>query len=266
MRTVEDRSRRRARLVLIVGILIAVLAGAMTYVVSSGSKSAEAPPPVATSDVLVAARDLPARSAITAADVKVAKYPVDLVPPTALTDPKDAVGKIAQQSLAAGEPLLPGKFAAAGAASFTVFPPNAQPPAGQAIPAGTPDYRAMSLTVGDAVAAGGFIQVGDLVDLLVTFSLDPTKYFTGTDPNRLPDFSAKVVLQNIPIIARTASVYTIRTDAQTAEQIAYLNASGGTMSFLLRAGQDQRTAATTGAVFGNAFKKFQFPVPAKIAP
>jgi pilus assembly protein CpaB len=263
---VEDRSKRRARLVLIVGILIAILAGAMTYVVSSGSKSAEAPPPVPTTDVLVAARDLPARSALTAADVKVQKYPVDLAPPTALTKPEEVIGKIAQQPLAAGEPILPGKFATAGAASFTVFPPNAQPPAGQPIPANTPDYRAMSLTVGDALAAGGFVQVGDIVDVLFTFNLDPTKFFTGTDPNRLPDFSSKIVLQNIPIIARTATVYTIRTDAQTAEQIGYLTAAGGTLNFLLRAGQDQRQAATAGVVFGSAFKKFQFPVPAKIAP
>jgi len=123
---VEDRSRRRARLVLIVGILIAILAGAGTFVLSSGSKN-EAPAPVATTDVLVAARDLPARSALTAADIKVEKYPADIAPPTALTKPEDVVGKIVQQSLAQGEPILPGKFAAAGAIAFTVFPPNAQP-------------------------------------------------------------------------------------------------------------------------------------------
>jgi len=262
---VEDRSRRRARLVLIVGILIAVLAGGMTYVVSSGSKSA-APPPIPTKDVLVAARDLPARSALTAADVKVQKYPVDIAPVTALSKAEDVVGKIAQTSLAAGEPILPNKFAAVGAASCTVFPPNAQPPAGQAIAAGTPDYRAMSVTVADALAAGGAIQVGDIVDVLFTFSLDPAKYFTGTDPNRLADISSKIVLQNVPIIARTLSVYTIRTDAQTAEQIGYLTAAGGTMSFLLRAGQDQRQASTTGVTFGPAFRKFNFPVPGKIAP
>jgi len=263
---VEDRSRRRARLVLIVGILIAILAGAGTYVVSSGSQSQQAPPPVATTDVVVAARDVPARSALTLADVKLVKFPVDLAPKTAVADTKEVVGKIAQTSLAAGEPILPSRFAAAGAASFTVFPPNAQPPAGAAIPAGTPDYRAMSITVADALAGGGSLQVGDVVDLLFAFSFDPTKYFTGTDPNRLPDFSSKIVLQNVPIIARTLAVYTIRTDAQTAEQIAYLNAAGGSMSLLLRAGQDQRQAATTGVTFGVAFRKFNFPVPGKIAP
>ena len=260
-----DQSRRRARLVLIVGILIAVLAGAGTFLVSSGSRS-EAPPPVPTTDVLVAARDLPARSALTAADLKVQKYPADIAPVTALHKPEDVVGKIVQVPVAAGEPILPGKFAAAGAASFTVFPPNAQPAAGQPIPANTPDYRAMSITVADANAAGGAIQPGDLVDVLFTFNLDPAKYFTGTDPNRVPDFSSKIVLQNVPILARTLAVYTIRTDAQTAEMISYLNSSGGTLNLLLRAGQDQRTAATNGVTFGAAYKRFGFTVPGKIAP
>jgi Flp pilus assembly protein CpaB len=263
---VEDRSRRRARLVLIVGILIAILAGAGTFVLSSGSK-AEAPAPVATTDVLVAVRDLPARSALTAADVKVQKYPVELAPPTALAKAEDVVGKIVQQPIAAGEPILPGKFAAAGAITFTVFPPNAQPAPNAPIPAGTPDYRVMSITVADASAVGGAIQVGDIVDVLYTFTFDPTKFFTGApDPNRLADVASKITLQNLPILARTGAVYTIRTDAQTAEQISYMIASGGQLQFLLRATQDQRTAVTQGGTFAPVYKRFGYPIPVKVAP
>lgn len=258
-------NRRRARLVLIVGILIAVLAGAGTFVVASGSKT-EAPAPVPTTDVLVAARDLPARTAVSAADLKVQKYPVDIAPATALKDPSLVVGKIVQVPMTAGEPVLPTKFAAAGAASFTVFPPNQQIAVGQTIPPGTPDYRAISITVADANAAGGAVGPGDNVDLLFTFQFDPSRFLTGADPNRLPDFSAKVVLQNIPILARAGAVYTIRTDAQTAEKLAYLNSAGGTLQMLLRAGQDQRTATTTGATFADIFKPFGIKVPSKTAP
>lgn len=260
----EDRSRRRARLVLIVGLLIAVLAGVGTFVLSSGSK-AEAPPPVETTDVLVASHDIPQRTALTAADLKVQKYPVDIAPAAALKKPEEVIGKIVQVSISAGEPILPTKFAAAGAATFTVFPPNAQPVAGQPIAAGTPDYRAMSITVADANAAGGAVQVGDVVDVLFTFQFDPSKFLTGNDPNRIPDFSSKIVLQNVAIIARAAAVYTIRTDAQTAEKISYLSSAGGQMQFLLRAAQDQRQAATSGATFGDVFK-FGIKVPTKTAP
>ncbi len=260
----EDRSKRRARLVLIVGILIAILAGAGTFVLSSGSKT-EAPPPVQTTDVLVASHDIPTRTALTAADLKVQKYPTDLAPLSALTKPDEVIGKIVQVQISAGEPILPTKFAAAGAATFTVFPSNAQPVAGQPIAAGTPDYRAVSITVADANAAGGAVAVGDIVDIMFTFQFDPAKFLTGTDPNRIPDFSAKVVLQNVVILARAAAVYTIRTDAQTAEKIAYLNSAGGTLQMLLRAAQDQRQAATTGATFGDVYK-FGIKVPTKTAP
>ena len=67
------------------------------------------------------------------------------------------------------------------------------------------------------------------------------------------------------ILARTAAVYTIRTDAQTAEKVAYLNSSGGQLQMLLRAAQDQRTVVTTGATFGDIYK-FGIKVPTKTAP
>ena len=260
----EDRSRRRARLVLIVGLLIAVLAGAGTFLYSSGSKT-EAPPPVQTTDVLVASHDIPTRTALTAADLKVQKFPTELAPPAAITRAEDVIGKIVQVPISAGEPILPTKFAAAGAATFTVFPPNAQPVAGQPIAPGTPDYRAISITVADANAAGGAVAINDIVDLLFTFTFDPAKFLTGTDPNRIADFSSKIVLQNVVILARTASVYTIRTDAQTAEKIAYLNSAGGQLQMLLRAAQDQRQVSTAGATFGDIYK-FGIKIPTKTAP
>ena len=262
----EDRSGRRARLVMIVGIMLALLAGVGAFVVGSGSQTA-APAPVATTPVVVATRDLARLTAIAATDVKIEQYPASIAPPSALKDPKEAIGKVVSVPLAAGEPLLPAKFGSAtGAAPFTVFPPNAQPAAGQPIAPGTPDYRALSITVADGSAAGGAIQPGDIVDVLYTLNLDPAKYFQGNDPNRAADFSAKVVLQNVPILARALTVYTIRTDAQTAERIAYLGASGGSLQLLLRSGQDQRTAATGGATFSDAYRTFNLKVPAKITP
>lgn len=262
----EDRSGRRARLVMIVGILLAVLAGVGAFVVGSGSQSS-APAVVETTPVVVASRELARLTALSATDVKVEQYPVTIAPAGALKDPKEAIGKVLGVALGAGEPVLPTKFGSAtGAAPFTVFPLNAQPPAGQAIPPGTPDYRAFSITVADGSAAGGAIQPGDLIDILYTANLDGAKFFQGTDPNRTADFSVKVVLQNVPILARTLSVYTIRTDAQTAERIGYLIASGGSLQLLLRSGQDQRTASTTGATFGDAYKTFNLKVPAKITP
>ena len=85
----EDRSSRRARLVMIVGIMLAVLAGVGAFVVGSGSQSS-APPVVETTPVVVATRELARLTALAAADVKVEQYPVTLAPVGALKDPKEA--------------------------------------------------------------------------------------------------------------------------------------------------------------------------------
>jgi len=76
--------RRRARLILIVGVLLALVAGALTFFAVSGAQQAQPPPVIPTVDVLVAARDIPARTALTAADVKIAKVNVDAAPPAAI--------------------------------------------------------------------------------------------------------------------------------------------------------------------------------------
>jgi len=260
---VEDRSRRRARLVLIVGLLFAVGAGATTFFVAQTAKS-EAPAPIPTSSIVVAAREIPPKTQITAADLKLVNMNTEVVPPAAITTPEEAVGRITITSISVGEPILPTKLGSANGQIFTVFPAAGLGTDG-APTVGQPNYRAMSITVADASAAGGAVQVGDIIDLLFTFQFDPAKFLTGNDTNRMADFSSKIVLQNVVIVARLASVYTIRTDAQTAEKISYLTSAGGQLQMLLRAGQDQRQAATAGATFVDIYK-FGIKIPTKTAP
>ena len=272
----EDRSKRRARLILIVGFLLALLAAVGTFLVASGGQAA-APTAVPTTDVLVAARDIAPKTQIAAADLKVVKVNSDAVPVAALKaeEQADVVGKVVTVPIQTGEFILSGKFAATGAATFTVFPPGVSAGAGGALPPGTPNYRAMSITVPDQFAVGGAIQVGDLVDVLYTLNFDPGKYFppqtggaaaaTG-EGSRIIDFSAKIILERVPIIARTLAVYTIRTDATTAERLAYMQASGAQIQFLLRSPSDDRVARTEGATFAPVYRTFLFPVPARITP
>ena len=269
----EDRSKRRARLILIVGFLLALMAAVGTFLVASGGQQA-APTVTPTTEVLVAAREIPPRTQISAADLKVVKINSDAVPASAQKPEarNDVIGKINTVPIQTGELILSGKFAATTGATFTVFPPNVSAEPGGAIPPGTPNYRAMSITVADAQAVGGAVQVGDLVDLMVVLNFDPAKYFiqpTGgaaPPPTQTSDFSVKIILEKMPIIARTASVYTIRTDATTAERIAYLQSVGAQIQMLLRAAADDRAARTEGATFGPVYRTFAFPVPQRITP
>lgn len=259
----QDGSRRRARLILIVGVLLAVIAGAGTFFYASSAQTAAPPPAVPTTAVLVAAREIPAKTTLTAADLRVQQYNVDAKPAAALAKPEDAVGKITVEAISVGEPILPGKFADPKKPSFVVMPPDLIGPNGAPQP-NSPNYRAMSITVPDAAAVGGAIAVGDIVDVIYTMQLDPTKFYTPAKPDQTQDFSAKILLERVPILARLQSVYTIRVDAATAERIAYLQASGGQIALLLRAPKDERATGSTGTTFTQIQDAFRIRVPEKI--
>ncbi len=212
----QDGSRRRARLILIVGVALAMVAGVGTFVYASGAKS-DQPAPVETVSVLVAAREIPAKTTLTSADVRLQSYNVDSKPATAMTKADDALGKITIQSISVN-------------------------------------------------AVGGTVQPGDLVDLVFTLQFDPTTKLQRATPQQTVDFSAKIILERLPILARLASVYTIRVDALTAERIAYLQSSGGQIAFLLRAPKDERASGSTGATFADIYTNFHIRIPEKVSP
>ena len=261
----EDRSRRRARLVLIVGLLFAVGAGATTFFVANTAKS-EAPAPIPTSSIIVAAREIPPKTQITAADLKLVKMNTEVVPPAAITTAEEAVGRITITSISVGEPILPTKLGSANGQIFTVFPAAALGTDGAPV-VNSPNYRAMSITVADAQAAGGNIQPGDLVDVLFTMNILPEKLFKNPNPTvNATDASARIVLERVPILARNLAVYVIRTDAATAERIGYMQASGGVLQLLLRAPKDERATGTVGASFDNIQPDWKIHIPQKITP
>jgi Flp pilus assembly protein CpaB len=227
------RSRLLSRILLGLGVLIAVVAGAGTYFYAGAARNAP-PTDVTVVDVLVAARDIQARSALGADDVKVVQLPRALAPANALHDASGTAGLVTTVALTANEPVLPTKLAQPGSEGhIAVLPPGATVST-------SPAYRAMSLSVPDANAAGGAIEAGDHVDILYTLAI--------VDPTR-SDFIGRIVLQDIPVLLKGITTYTFRVDAATAERIAALQASGGTLQLLLRAPGDARAAGTAGASF-----------------
>ena len=258
----QDGSKRRARLILILGVVLAIAAAGGTFIYASGAQTAQ-PTVIPTTGVLVAAREIPAKTALTAADVRVQEYNLDAKPVTALDKPEDAIGKITTVAISIGEPILPSKFNDPKNPVFLVIPTTALDANGN-IKSDTPNFRALSITVQDANAVGGAIAPGDVVDILFTFNLDPVKFFDKPKTTQTADFSAKIILERVPILARQLSVYTIRADAITAERIAYLQASGGTLSFLLRAPKDERASGSQGTTFADMYRQFGVKVPEKI--
>ena len=224
-------------------MIIAVVAGAGTYLYAVAARTAP-PSDTAMVDVLVAARDIEARSALGSSDVKVVQLPRDAAPANALRDATGTTGLITTVRLSANEPVLPTKIALAGSeGNIAVLPP------GQTVST-APAFRAMSVNIPDANAAGGLIETGDHIDILYTLAIiDPTK----------PDYVGRIVLQDIPVLAKTLTVYTLRVDATTAERIAALQASGGALQLLLRAPGDARPAGTAGASFTSESQRILRP-------
>jgi Flp pilus assembly protein CpaB len=289
--------RRRARLLLIIGILLALGAGVGTFFYAQGSQAAAPPPPVPTVDILVAARAIPPKTALQPADVKIAKINADVAPPEAQTftaayvkDPKEAIGKVVLQGLSIGEPIFPSKFAPPERA-FTVFPP------GETVAPGSPHYRIVQLNVADANASGGIIQAGDHVDLMVVFPFDANAKLLLSPPPGLPtpsptpvptpvpagqtpgpsasippgqrivaDTIAKIILGPMEVLARSGSVYTFRVDAAMVERFAYMQSAGIQIQLLVRAPGDDRVPQTTGAYFGTVYQQFKFPIPERVSP
>ena len=260
----QDGSRRRARLILIVGVALALVAGVGTFVYASGAKS-DQPVAVPTVAVLVAAREIPAKTTLTTADVKLQEFNLDAKPAAAMTNAGEALGKITVQSISVGEPILPSKFSDPKLPGFVVMPATFIGPDGAPV-VNSPNFRAMSITVPDQNAVGGTILAGDIVDLVFTLQFDPQTKLQRPTPQQAVDFSAKIILERLPILARLAAVYTIRVDAVTAERIAYLQSSGGQIAFLLRAPKDERASGSTGATFGDIYTNFRIKIPEKINP
>ena len=228
-----SRARLLSRTLLGLGVLIAVVAAIGTYFYATAARN-PAPIDVVTVDVLVAARDIEARSALGSSDVKVVRLPRDVAPANALHDASATAGLITTVALSANEPVLPTKIAQPGSEGhIAVLPPGSTV-------SSSPPYRAMSISVPDTNAAGGAIEAGDHVDILYTLTIaEPTRN----------DFIGRIVLQDIPVLAKTITTYTFRVDAATAERIAALQASGGSLQLLLRAPGDARAAGTAGASF-----------------
>lgn len=258
----QDGSKRRARLVLMVGVLLAVLAGVGTFVYASGAGGPQTAPVIPTTPVLVAAREIPAKTTITQADLKVVEFNLDSKPASALAKQEEAIGKVTTTPIATGEPVLLSKLND-GKTSFVVMPLDRIGPDGAPKP-DAPFFRAFSITVPDADAVGGAVQAGDIVDLMAVMTFDPTKYYVRAAQNQLSDTTTKIFLERVVILARTGAVYTIRGDTDTAERLAYLQGAGARLSMLLRAPKDERAANTRGQIGSAVVTDFKFRIPEKL--
>lgn len=143
------------------------------------------PPPPRMGVVLLAKRDIPARTPITLEDLLIKETPVEYIQPGAVTSLDRVVGQIASSPIAAGEQMIITKL----------LPP---PKVGKTIAELTPGgKRAITVAVDNFASIANLVHPGDYVDVHVLIkppSGTAEATAEGTAPRLVPLFQGVKVL------------------------------------------------------------------------
>ncbi len=149
----KDNSRRRT-LVLVVGVLLAIAAGAAAFLLSSQSQ-APVESLLPTRSIVVAARPIAARVQIEALDLVLRNVPIDQTTNSAITDPDQVIGDVTAVAILQFQPITPNLLASgSGIGTLAILKP------GETVSPESPILRAVSLSVPPDRAVGGLIGAG----------------------------------------------------------------------------------------------------------
>ncbi len=179
---------QRGRLLIILGIILGLATlGAVLFLVfgqGGGDEVVETPPPEAslepppirTTEVIVALQPIPRGAEFVAGSIGRRAWPADNVPPEAIADEAETIGKVAKTEIVQGQVIarsMLADLAGAGEASFQV-------PAGR-VAVAYPFNRQSSVAYA--------IQPDDFVDILSTaYFVDVDEEFQTTLPNKVRFF------------------------------------------------------------------------------
>jgi pilus assembly protein CpaB len=189
--------KRSNRLVLLVGVFLAVIAFVGIALLLSGTNKPPDTTPVAPKELptVLAVRDIPLGVVVTADMLDVQTRPIDQRKTTAFTSRELIIGQVARRPIVTGAQLE--------AADFDVSTTGCGP---IDVPAG---LRAIAVQVDQVSGVGTIINTGDYVDLLVGFtggkfpvvSVDPTTQ-TITTVAGLNDTTVKLLLEGMQVLCR----------------------------------------------------------------
>lgn len=256
-----DKNRRRSKLYIAVGVLVALIVGGVVYVALNASSLVDTAEPAEMRTVVVALRDIAGRKPIEEGDVGTREVLADATNATAFTRVDEVLGRVSSVPIATDQLLTQNLLASTTEGqTFSILDP------GEEFDASGPDLRAVSVTVADDRAVAGVLQPGQRVDLIATMPINP---LIGQDPAEAEPTTAdvmagpstKVTLQMLTILSRNGPIYILRSDLATAEKITELTAAGGAFSMVLRPDEDDRTAETEGSTLDTLIEEFDFPIP-----
>lgn len=227
----------------IFGALAVVIAAVASYLLYNYLKSEEkrVSEAVATVPVVAAISEIPVGSTINITQIKTVGWPQSNVPQGALSSTDQASGRVAVQTFMPGDPIIEAKLMPKeGGFSILTY----------RIPEG---HRAMTVSVDQVAGVAGFVNPGNIVDVVLTAST----------PGASQQLS-KIVLQNVPILAigqiveqkegKPVVVPTVTMDVspEDTEKLAIASTQGKLQLVLRRAG-NKELAKTTGSTVSKVF-------------
>ena len=253
---------RRGRYIVIIGVILAIVAGAAAFYLISTAQQQAGQAGLQRVSVVVALQTIPARKIIEAADLAVREVPLD---PTneqgIVSTPDRVIGRVPAVTILAGQMVTTNLLASSSeGGQFSVLGPD------ESIGPDTPVWRAISMTVPDDRAVGGLLTPNQTVDVFVTASVNVlTDSEVGIgEEGYYSDRSTKISYQNMLILAKAGQSYILKAPIDVAEEISHLQATGASsFSLALRPDVDTRQvdASVLGTTTNEVIIRYGLPIP-----
>ncbi len=185
--------KRSNRLVLLVGVFLAVVAFIGIIFLSNGGGGGEIKAPT-TGPVVVASADIPLSTRIRADQVTTKTVDLTAISAGAFTDTSQVIGKIAREPVATGAQITSTTLSGGNAGSIL----DIQVPVGQ---------RAIAVQVDQVTGVGTVIQTGDYVDMVIGLQGDKFPVITVNPADNsvtvvsgINSTSTKLLLQGMQVL------------------------------------------------------------------
>jgi len=178
--------RRGGKLLLFLGLILAVIAFAGVWYIMRTAQQPEEPAEVFTQTVVVAATDIPARTRISPEYVTLKEMPLDLVPPLAVTEILSATDRIILTDVFADQVILHSMLAEEGM-GYGLVPALDVPPG----------MVAMAVPINEISGVAEALRTGDLVDVIVSLRISE---YDQEGNESMPEYSAQFTIQDVEIL------------------------------------------------------------------
>ena len=271
--------KRTGTLIMLAGVVLAVVAGLLVLGMTQQTR-AERIAKVEQVLVVMASRDIPDGTAVTADALAMQAFPADFVPAGAIADTELAVGKYATTRITTGQIVLANQLSSnkrVGDLSLSV----------------PPGKVAIALPMSDLMSANGAIKAGDRVDVLLTLDLKELQLDGGAhlatgvlESSNVRNNVTQTTVQNVEVLAigqgvdvetdengtsattlgntasgRDQGAVILLLEPQDALIVKYAKDSGGVVDLALRAPEDTAPVTTDPVTIDRLFEQFNFQRP-----